>query len=42
MIKTNLITVIVDNYVDKVDNFFKTLKNPEIKPVYDVAKNNCE
>ena len=42
MIKTNLITVIVDNYVDKVDNFFKTLKNPEIKPVYDVFKNNCE
>ena len=42
MIKTNLITVIVDNYVDKVDNFFKTLKNPEINPVYDVVKNNCE
>ena len=42
MIKTNLITVIVDNYVDKVDNFFKTLKNQEIKPVYDVVKNNCE
>ncbi len=40
MIKTNLITVIVDNYVDKVDNFFKTLKNPEIKPVYDVLKKN--
>ena len=42
MIKTNLITVIVDNYVDKVDNFLKIIKNPEIKPVYDVVKNYCE
>lgn len=42
MTKTNLITVNVDNYVDKVDNFLIFLKNPEIKPVYDVVKNNCE
>lgn len=42
MIKTNLIMVIVDNYVDKVDNFYKNRKNLEIKPVYHVVKNNCE